>query len=66
MCMPKTPKVQSVAAPPQIIDTTSAQQAESATRKRRAGYANLFKTGSRLGDMGQPSISVKSLLGGTA
>jgi hypothetical protein len=39
--------------------------AEATTRRKRAGYANMFKT-SRLGDMSQPSISVNSLLGGTA
>lgn len=66
MCKPKMPAVQSVSAPPQIIDTTAAQQAEAATRKRRSGYASLFRTGSRLGDMAQPSVSVRSLLGGSA
>jgi len=33
-------------------------------RKRRAGYGSLFKTGSRMGDLSQPSISTKQLLGG--
>lgn len=66
MCMPKTPKVQATSAPPTIIDTSSAQMSEAATRRKRAGFANLFKTGSRLGDTSSPSLNVKSLLGGAA
>jgi hypothetical protein len=32
-------------------------------RRKRSGYANLFKTGSRLGDTKAPNLSVKQLLG---
>lgn len=56
-------QVQTAAPPPSIIDTSDASNAEAATRRKRSGIASLYKTGSRLGDMSTPSLSVKSLLG---
>ena len=58
-------QVQSASAtpPPSIIDTSGAQQTEAATRRKRSGMASLYKSGSRMGDVSTPSISVKSLLG---
>lgn len=58
-------QVQSATAtpPPSIIDTTGAQNAEAATRRKRSGMASLYKTGSRMGDVSTPSLSVKQLLG---
>ena len=49
--------------PPSIVDTSQAGQAEAEMRRKRAGYGNLYKSGSRRGDTSQPSLSVKQLMG---
>lgn len=64
MCVSKPkPTASQQSGPPTIIDTSAAARDEQSLRRKRSGTANLYKSGSRLGDLGQPSVSVTSLLG---
>lgn len=61
MCM-KSPKARQ--PPAAAIDTTDAQQAEVAMRRKRSGLASMFRSsGGRSGDQTTAPISVKTLLG---
>jgi hypothetical protein len=49
--------------PPTIIDGAAAARDEMALRRKRSGLGRLNSSGTRLGDLGQPSLAVKHLMG---
>lgn len=61
MCTGSKPKP--AASPPSIIDGSAAARDEMALRRRRSGSAALNRTGQRFGDISQPSLTLKSLMG---
>jgi hypothetical protein len=64
MC--KTPKASKSAGspPPTIIDGAAAARDEMALRRKRSGARQLNRSGNRFGDLGQPSLALKALMGG--
>lgn len=59
----RPPAAAAVAAtPPSIIDATAAARSEEGLRRRRSSYAQLNRSG-RMGDISQPSLTLKTLMG---
>lgn len=59
MCKsPKAPQ-----PPPTIIDGAAAARDEMSLRRKRSGSRMLNRSGARFGDVSQPTLALKTLMG---